>query len=156
MSTIHTIMAALDLSRYAMPTAQYATQLARDLQTDLLFVNVINQRDIDAVQSIATTYDSFPFDQFVNDRKQERHGRLNEMVAACHADPTRVRTIVRIGVPFQQLLAVIDEERPDLLIMATKGRSDMVDVVMGSCARSMYRRSPIPLLSIRGDKYFAA
>ena len=156
MSTIHTIMAALDLSRYAMPTAQYAAQLARDLQADLLFVNVINQRDIDAVQSIATTYDSFPFDQFVNDRKQERHGRLKEMVAACHADPTRVRTIVRIGVPFQQLLAVIDEERPDLLIMATKGRSDMVDVVMGSCARSMYRRSPIPLLSIRGDKYFAA
>jgi nucleotide-binding universal stress UspA family protein len=52
-------------------------------------------------------------------------------------------------VPYQQLLAVIDEEKPDILVMATKGRSDIIDVVMGSCARIMHRRSPIPVLSIR-------
>lgn len=154
MSDTHTIMVALDLSRYALPTAQYAGRLARDLDADLLFVSVINQRDIDAVQSVATTYDTFPFEQFVDDRKKERHGRLQEMASSCDLDPARVRTIVKIGIPFQKLLEVIDEEKPDLLIMATKGRSDMVDVVMGSCARSMYRRCPIPLLSIRGDKYF--
>jgi nucleotide-binding universal stress UspA family protein len=157
MSTIHTIMAAVDLSRYAMPTAQYATQLARDNCKPTCCLSMLSTSGISMpCKASPPPMTAFRSIQFVNDRKKERHGRLKEMVAACHADPTRVRTIVRIGVPFQQLLAVIDEERPDLLIMATKGRSDMVDVVMGSCARSMYRRSPIPLLSIRGDKYFAA
>ena len=76
------------------------------------------------------------------------------MIQSSHADRATARSIVRIGVPYQKLLEVIDEETPDLLIMATKGRTDLTDVVMGSCARAMYRRSPIPLLSIRGDKFF--
>jgi universal stress protein A len=154
MSTIHTIMVAVDLSRYSLPTAQYASKLAHDLAADLLFVNVINQRDIDAVQSIATANSSFPFDQYVSDRVQERRDKIDELIQACRDYPNPTRTIVRIGMPYTELLRVIDEETPDLLVMATKGRTDLVDVVMGSCARSMYRRSPIPLLSLRGDRFF--
>jgi nucleotide-binding universal stress UspA family protein len=154
MATIHTIMVAIDFSKYSLPTAQYATHLAGDLGADLLMVNVINQRDIDAVQSIMATYATFQFDNFISDRLRERHEELAKLIQNCHADPTTTRSVVRIGVPYQKLLEVIDEETPDLLVMATKGRTDLADVVMGSCARSMYRRSPIPLLSIRGDKFF--
>jgi universal stress protein A len=154
MSTIHTIMVAVDLSKYSLPTAQYASKLAHDLAADLLFVNVINQRDIDAVQSIATANSSFPFEQYVSDRMQERRDKIDELIQACRDYPNPTRTIVRIGMPYTELLRVIDEETPDLLVMATKGRTDLVDVVMGSCARSMYRRSPIPLLSLRGDRFF--
>jgi len=53
-------------------------------------------------------------------------------------------------VPYQQILAVIEEEKPDLLVIARKGRSDIIDVVMGSCARVMHQRCPIPVLSVRG------
>jgi nucleotide-binding universal stress UspA family protein len=154
MSSIHTIMVAVDLSKYSLPTAQYASKLAHDLAADLLFVNVINQRDIDAVQSIATANSSFPFEQYVSDRMQERRDKIDELIQACRDYPNPTRTIVRIGMPYTELLRVIDEETPDLLVMATKGRTDLVDVVMGSCARSMYRRSPIPLLSLRGDRFF--
>ncbi len=79
-----------------------------------------------------------------------RHEEIEELIKSCDAGGPKVRKIVRVGIPYQQLLAVIDEEKPDLLIMATKGRSDIIDVVMGSCARIMHRRSPIPVLSIRG------
>ncbi len=154
MSSIHTIMVALDFSKYSLPTAQYASRLAHDLAAELLFVNVINQRDIDAVQSIATANSSFPFDQYISDRIQERHDKLNELIQACKEYDNPVRTMVRIGMPYKELLGIIDEETPELLVMATKGRTDLVDVVMGSCARSMYRRSPIPLLSLRGDRFF--
>jgi nucleotide-binding universal stress UspA family protein len=154
MSHIHTIMVAVDFSKYSLPMAQYATQMANDLGADLLMVNVINQRDIDAVQSIMATYATFQFDQFINERLRERHEELTKLIQSCHADPGTTRSIVRIGIPYQKLLEVIDEETPDLLIMATKGRTDLADVVMGSCARAMYRRSPIPMLSIRGDKFF--
>jgi nucleotide-binding universal stress UspA family protein len=128
--------------------------MASDLKADLLFVNVINQRDIDAVQSIMATYATFDYEKFVGDRMRERFDSLGELIRRAGADPATTRSVVRIGVPYLKLLEVIDEETPDLLIMATKGRSDLADVVMGSCARAMYRRSPIPLLSIRGDKFF--
>lgn len=154
MSTIHTIMVAVDLSKYSLPTAQYATKLAADLQADLLFVNVINQRDIDAVQGIMATYATFDYEKFISDRIQERLNNVAELITKSEADPTTTRSIVRIGIPYQKLLEVIDEETPDLVVMATKGRSDLADVVMGSCARAMFRRCPIPMLSIRGDKFF--
>jgi nucleotide-binding universal stress UspA family protein len=154
MSTINTIMVAVDFSKYSLPTAVYAAQMAREMDTELLFVNVINQRDIDAVQSIMASYSSFQTDEFISEKLRERYKALDDLIQNLSVQISRTRRIVRIGVPYLKLLEVIDEEMPDLLIMATKGRSDIADVVMGSCARSMYRRSPIPMLSIRGDKYF--
>jgi nucleotide-binding universal stress UspA family protein len=154
MPTINTIMVAIDFSKYSLPTAEYSTELARELEADLLFVNILNQRDIDAVQSVMSSYSIFKADEFIKERLTERHRAMDELIQKCHADPSTTRIIVRVGVPYLKLLEVIDETTPDLLVMATKGRSDLADVVMGSCARSMYRRSPIPMLSIRGDKFF--
>jgi nucleotide-binding universal stress UspA family protein len=149
-----TIMVAVDFSRYSTPTAAYASELARELDCELLFVNVINQRDVDAVQSVMASYASFQSDEFVSEKIRERYRMIDELIQQTGHPVSRTRRIVRIGMPYLKLLEVIDEEMPDLLVIATKGRSDLADVVMGSCARSMYRRSPIPLLSIRGDKYF--
>jgi nucleotide-binding universal stress UspA family protein len=144
-------MAAVDLSKYSSPTARYASQLAKALNAELLFVNVINQRDIDTVQRIMASYETFKLDQFIRERVRARYEEVTELIEQCDAGGPNVQTIIRIGVPYQQLLEVIQEEKPDLLVMATKGRSDLVDVVMGSCARIMHRRSPVPVLSVRGD-----
>jgi nucleotide-binding universal stress UspA family protein len=46
-------------------------------------------------------------------------------------------------------LQEIEEKNPDLLIMGAKGRSNVADMILGSCAQRMFRHCPIPLLSIR-------
>jgi nucleotide-binding universal stress UspA family protein len=149
MSFIRKIMAAIDLSKYSIPTTRYASQLAKALDAELLFVNVINQRDLETVERIMAAYETFKMDHFIKERLRTRHDEVNELIDSCDAAGSKVHILVRMGVPYQQLLAVIEEEKPDLLIMATKGRSDIIDVVMGSCARIMHRRSPIPVLSLR-------
>jgi nucleotide-binding universal stress UspA family protein len=156
MPTINTIMVAIDFSKYSTPTTRYAAAMAREMGSELLLVNVINQRDIDAIQSVMASYATFRTDDFLSEKLRERYQAMDALIQECAFQISRTRRIVCVGVPYLKLLEVIDVEMPDLLIMATKGRSDMGDVVMGSCARSMYRRSPIPMLSIRGDKYFAS
>ena len=57
--------------------------------------------------------------------------------------------MIRIGIPHQELLGVIESRKPDLLVMAIKGRTNLMDTIVGSCAHKMFRHSPIPVLSIR-------
>ena len=52
------------------------------------------------------------------------------------------------GSHLGELLTAIEEEKPDLLVLSTKGRSNLADVMIGSTARKMYHRSPIPLISV--------
>jgi nucleotide-binding universal stress UspA family protein len=72
--------------------------------------------------------------------------------AGCEKMGIKTHTLVSTGVPYLELLHAIESQKPDLLVMGTKGRSNLVDTIAGSCAQKMFRRSPIPLLSIRGKE----
>jgi len=86
-------------------------------------------------------------ERHMNDRKE----RLNDLARRITGNDIGVKTSLRIGVPYEGLLEEIKAEKPDLLVMGAKGRSSVVDMIIGSCAQKMFRHSPIPLLSIRGN-----
>jgi nucleotide-binding universal stress UspA family protein len=145
------IMVAVDFSEHARAALTYAHQLARRLDATLILVNVFNERDIRAIQYALGTYDPALCRKRIDDGIEDRHKRLGEMEKEAGAQVTVLKKIVRIGVPYQELLAAIEEEDPDLLVMGTKGRSSLADSILGSCAQKMLRRCPIPLLSLRPE-----
>jgi len=147
---INTIMVAVDLSDFSLPSIQYANTLAQTINATIILVNVYNQRDVNAVRNaLASYYDPKFFEQTIEDNFNHRRAELAKLIEASGAQETVTKQIVRLGVPHEVLLAVIDEEKPDLLVMATKGRGNLADTIVGSCAAKMYHRSPIPLLSLR-------
>jgi nucleotide-binding universal stress UspA family protein len=141
-------MAAVDLSEFSTTIVRYSVWLSMRLNANLVLVNVINQRDLDMIQRTMTGYAEFSFMNYLTDQVQDRKSKLKELFEAASPGMVNCRYIVQPGIPYRELLAVIESEKANLMVVGTKGRSNLADVVVGSTARKMYRRSPIPLLTI--------
>lgn len=149
---IKKIMVAVDFSDYSLPSVQYAHQLAQDLGVPIILVNVLNERDVRTIEMAMASYDPALALKQVENQKEWRQMQLNDLEQQAGAQGTVIKKVIRMGVPYQELLAAIEEEKVDLLIMSTKGRSNLADTLLGSCAQKMFRRCPVPLLSLRPQK----
>ena len=152
MKTVNKIMVAVDFSDYSMPSVQYAAHLASDVGAELMLVNVYNQREINILKKISIEQPNFSFEKYLEENIVDRQQRLAALIqeSDCKKLGIKTGTLVCKGVPYLALLKEIESQKPDLLVMGTKGRSNLVDTIIGSCALKMFRRSPIPVLSIRG------
>lgn len=152
MHTINKIMVAIDFSEFSLPVAQYAVQLAEDAHAQLLFVNVINQKDINMMIKVSEQVSGFSAEKYLEELKEDRKAKFEALFEDLELKDIGFQVSIRAGIPHEELLKVIEEEKADFLVMAVKGRSNLVDTIIGSCAQKMFRRSPIPLLSIRDPK----
>ncbi len=57
--------------------------------------------------------------------------------------------IVERGNPVEQILKHAEERNCDLIVMGTHGHGTLADVMLGSTARRVIRRSKIPVLVVR-------
>jgi len=151
MTSIKTIMAAVDFSDHSIRAAEHAAGLAKDLNAKLMLTNIYNQRDVDMMQEVAIRVPDFSVKKHLEEHIADRKQKLQDLAKKLGQDVPEIQMHVQIGVPYEALLKEIEKHKPDLLVMGVKGRSDVVDMIVGSCAQKMFRRSPIPLLSIRSD-----
>lgn len=142
------IMAAVDFSDYSPAIVRYTGLLAKKMDAEVVLVNVINQRDLDMVHRYMIGYDTFSFPEYLENQNATRKAEMDDLVKANCCDSVPCRTIVASGVPYVELLKAIDTEKPSLMVVGTKGRTNLADVIVGSTAQKLYRRCPIPLLSI--------
>jgi nucleotide-binding universal stress UspA family protein len=143
------IMVAVDFSEHSLRTVEYAGRLAEKLDAELLFVNVINQRDVDAVDAVSRYTDKISAKQYVESLIDDRTEELNEMLQVTNCAPISHRFVIKKGVPFKELIRTAEKEGVDLVVMGTKGRSNIEGILFGSQAEKMFRHCPVPLLSVR-------
>ena len=130
-------------------------ELANDLGADLIIVNIINQRDVtameDAIGRIKTAVDNFPVsvDGYLKGLETSRSNDIEEMFVQLDGPKPPHRVRIATGIPFKRLIDVAEEESPRLIVIGTKGRSNLADVILGSTAEKMFRHCPLPLLSVR-------
>lgn len=148
MKMIRKILVAIDFSDFSLMSLRYAADLAKDAAAELLLVNVINQRDVDILNEAAEKLSGFTAENHLERTTEKRKARFDDFLAQVDAEKLPVATLIRTGVPYEELLKVIREKEPNLLVMTTKGRSNLMDTLVGSCARKLFRHSPIPVLSL--------
>jgi nucleotide-binding universal stress UspA family protein len=148
-------MAAVDFSEYSKPTLKYAALLAGSLGAELVVVNVINQRDVEAVRKVEKEGVGVSADNYIALQKKDRDAVTSQLLEEAGCGSVRIRRIFRVGVPWVELLEAIKEENIDLMVMGTKGRTNIANTLFGSTAEKVFRRCPVPILSVRGKEHEA-
>ena len=73
------------------------------------------------------------------------HPHIDELAKAGF----QVTTAMRFGDPADEIKRFIDEEQIDLVAMTSHGRSGLAQVLLGSVAQALIRRSPATVLLCR-------
>jgi len=160
MKSFHKIMVGCDFSKYSKETLECAVTLADKLQADLIIVNVINKKEIDTILKVAEGQFDRNIEKYVEKTAQEYETRvktertlqMEQLIKEVGCAHLSIKKVFRVGVPFQELIRAIEDQGADLMVMGQKGRSDLADVLFGSNAEKVFRRCPIPLLSVRPKK----
>lgn len=157
MQEIRRVMACVDLSDYSKEIIESALTLARGPDNELLLLNVINSREVDAVQTVShDVAEKFDVESYIKREKKERlqiiQGILDEHFLP---DKKQIKIVVREGTPYKAILDSIVEEKVDLVVIASKGRSNLIGTLHGSNAEKVFRHSPVPVLSVRNRERFS-
>ncbi len=142
---ISKVLVPIDFSDYSKNALKYAVNFVRHFQAQLYLVYVVEPviypPDFSmgqiAIPSVDLEMDKRAIDE------------LNKL--AGHEIPAgiKVKSIVKTGKPFVEIIEIAEEEDIDLIIIATHGHTGMEHILFGSTAEKVVRKAPCPVLTLR-------
>jgi nucleotide-binding universal stress UspA family protein len=151
MNDIRRIMVAVDFSSIGRSLVRYALALARKIDAEVHLVNIINQRDVEALRMVSEVTTAFSLPEQLESQREDRMSGLNTLLFDLELPPQAIARHVRMGIPYEALTSAIKELDIDLLIMGTRGRGQFSGMLFGSTAARMLSRCPVPLLTLRNN-----
>ncbi|HSK29389.1 MAG TPA: universal stress protein [Candidatus Limnocylindria bacterium] len=141
------ILAPTDLSKLSRAAVRYAMEMALPQGAEVIIYHVISEDG-----------DWFDKDDALNPANAllpKQKQRLAEFVKEnCTAffGKVKIREVVEVGVPYKEIVRLADEEKTDLIVMSTHGRTGLEQVMVGSVTAKVVARANCPVLSIRPPK----
>lgn len=142
------VLVPIAFSQFSQGILDYAASIAEPLGAELILVNVINERDLEAVERIAHFGYKVDGEHYVHVIQDERREILEKMTANLTLPDEQVSFTFKLGDPANELLKMVVEEDIDMVIMGVKTK-DISHMFTGSVAERMFRKCPCTVVSYR-------
>jgi universal stress protein A len=149
MVSIRQILVPTDFSEPAHAALKYARALAEEFHSHLHIFHVVPEP---YVYPWGTEISTLPLADLMAQSEALSDTRLGELIPGDEAPKGGLTTSTAIGTPVDCVLDYIDTCHIDLVVMGTHGRGPVGHLLLGSVAERVVRRSPVPVLTVKGAK----
>jgi nucleotide-binding universal stress UspA family protein len=148
MSELKRILVPVDFSEYSQQALETAAELAGRLDAELHLLHVLEPWP----PASSVTSEAYPlYHEYVAEANRRAEKALAELPIP--GGPAKeVRRLTRSGHIQQEILQYAEEEKVDLIVVGTHGRTGIAHWFMGSVAEKIVRYAPCSVLVARHPK----
>jgi nucleotide-binding universal stress UspA family protein len=143
------ILVPTDFSKPSIIAAEVAVDIAKKDGADVIFLNVVEEAtdgsfNVEGEVSRGNMEDRlFTFKMIEKAKKQ-----LQKMVSDPKFSAVTVNGELRVGNPFHGMRTIIVEQKVDLVVMGTSGRTKLEEMLIGSNTERIIRYAKCPVLTV--------
>jgi len=138
------ILVATDFSESSRQALEYALSIAERFGSELALVHSWETPDYSYAAGLYLPVD------VVAPIERAAAARLEEAATELKARFSSASSVLRAGVPWEEILETASQWPADLIVMGTHGRRGLKRALLGSVAEKVVRMSRIPVLTVHG------
>lgn len=144
---IKRILVPVDFSPRSLQALDYAIDFAKPFAAELIVLFVVEP----VVYATPADLYGASADLGMVLKEQERGARdqLARLQARVQRRCSKLRTVMQTGTPSQAISYTAKQQKADLIVMATHGRTGLSHLLLGSVAERVVRTSACPVLTVR-------
>jgi nucleotide-binding universal stress UspA family protein len=136
----------VDFFPASLRAVDYAIGLAQKYDAKLHLLHVVSPI------LYSTEQYAFTVSDIIDSMKKQSARKMKKLERKARAAGLTIYTDVRTGEVKREIESAVRATKADILVMGTHGRRGMEKWFLGSVTERMLRRSPIPVLTLRGSK----
>ncbi len=136
------ILYATDFSKNAEKAFHFALKIAEKHRAELIMLHVFDIPPMWGHPQI-----DYPFDK-TREAKKSWVSTLQEFFEQFISDINPTFLAIENTSAVEGILSVITKQKPDLVIIGTKGKSLLKEIFIGSTTKVLVKQSPVPVLAI--------
>jgi len=137
MQPINRILLATDFSEDSSHALEYAKEIARRFGAQLIVLH--------ADEMLAVV----PGSHLAEQRRSAAQAALDSTIKDLESKDLSAVSVLRPGVPADEIVKMANDRIVDLVVMGTHGRTGLESLLMGSVAEHVVRHAPCPVLTVR-------
>jgi nucleotide-binding universal stress UspA family protein len=141
MALFKKIVVPIDFGETSMHALDMAVELAKQNSASLVLVHVWEIPSYGYGASLPASV--------LTHLEVEARRQLDAVVAGAKKRVPDVTSFLECGSPWREIFRVVEETKPDLVVMGTHGRRGLGHALIGSVAEKLLRISPAPVLTVR-------
>ena len=147
--SIRKILIPIDFSQHSKKALSYAASFAKQFGAMLHIIYVVEP----VIYPSDFAIGQLTFPNIENEMREKAELEMENLLKNSTIKGFRLKKIVKDGIPFVEVTAYAQEEKIDLIILATHGHTGVEHILFGSTAEKIVRKAPCPVLVVRSEEH---